>query len=375
MGDISNIEIGWRSALMLAVCSPLLMAALMLAFRRVERAANLWLAFFLLIAVIAQIPQIIGFSGFYTVWPGLTFAPFNVELYAGPLLYLHADRLMRGGKLEWRKLLLIPGLLQTAYYLWAFLGLGDYKSKWAYSERIHTPYIEPIETLIGIGLICFAIFAILRLMRRYRQFLENTQSAARDFDPIWLRRLLIAIIAAGLVVAGLELIPTFIRPISYVDAFPAQVILTMIVAWLGFEALAKTGVDFPKLPQAPQTADGQPAPVNDRDWSAEAKALKDAVKAGGWYLEPRLSIRDLAARMGSNETYISRTLNKGLGLSFNDFVNGLRIEKAKQLIAAGEVSMLEVAYASGFNSKATFNRVFRDMLNMTPSAYKTSQNP
>lgn len=371
MGDVSNIEIGWRSVLMLAVCSPLLMAALMLAFRRIERAANLWLALFLMIAVIAQIPQIIGFSGFYTVWPGLTFAPFSVELYAGPLLYLHADRLMRGGKLGWRKFLLVPGLLQTAYYLWAFLGLGDYKAKWAYDEKIHVPYIEPIETIIGVGLFIFAGFAILKLMRRYRQFLDNTQSIARDFDPIWLRRLVIAIIAAGCVGIGLELIPTFIRPVSYIGAFPAQVVLTMIVAWLGFEALARTGVDFPKMPDAIIEAD--PAQVNNRDWAEEGAALKKAVKAGGWYLEPRLSIRDLAARMGSNETYISRSLNQGLGQSFNDFVNGLRVEKAKQLIASGDISMLETAYASGFNSKATFNRVFRETLKMTPSAYKASQ--
>ncbi len=63
MGDLSNINIGWRSALMFAVCLPMIVVAVMLATRRVERAANIFLAGFLLIAVIAQVPQILGFAG------------------------------------------------------------------------------------------------------------------------------------------------------------------------------------------------------------------------------------------------------------------------------------------------------------------------
>lgn len=116
MGDLSNLDIGWRSALMFAVCLPMLVIAAMLATRRAERAANIFLAGFLLVAVVAQIPQIIGFPGFYQVWPGPTFAPFNVELYAGPLVYLHADRLMQGGPLGWRKWTKIPSSCGTGIY-------------------------------------------------------------------------------------------------------------------------------------------------------------------------------------------------------------------------------------------------------------------
>ena len=73
MGDASNIDIGWRSAAMLAVCMPLLMAALLLLTRRVEQQANFWLALLLIAGIIAQVPQIIGFANAYDVWPGLTF--------------------------------------------------------------------------------------------------------------------------------------------------------------------------------------------------------------------------------------------------------------------------------------------------------------
>lgn len=376
MGDFSNIDIGWRSALMFAVCLPMIVVAAMLATRRVERAANSFLAGFLLIAAIAQIPQILGFAGFYQVWPGLTFAPFNVELYAGPLLYLHADRLMKDRPLGWRKWLLLPGCVQTTYYTWAFLSLGDYKAKWAYDEAVHTPFIKPVETVIGVALMVFAVVAIFRMVASYRRFLNNTQSAARDFDPSWLSRLMVVIALAAIVFSLLLFIPLLIQPISYVDAFPAEVVMTCLLAWLGFEALVRTSMPFPKMCSGePEALVNMKSETTGRDWLSEGQAVRSAVLAGGWYLEPRLSIRDLAQRMASNETYISRALNQGLGLSFNAFVNGLRVEYAQTLLRDGGRSVVDIALASGFNSKATFNRVFRDIAGQTPSQHRTSQNP
>jgi len=202
---------------MLAVCMPLLMAALLLLTRQIERRANFWLALLLLAGLIAQVPQIIGFANAYDVWPGLTFAPFNVELYIGPLIYLHAYRLMEDRPLGWRKWLIVPGLLQTAYYVWAFTMLGDYKAKWAYTRAAHSPYIQPVETLLGIAFIVIAILAAFRLMRR-------------------------------LIFAGLEIVPFFIEDVSYIAEFPAQLLLTAITAWFGFEAVARTNKEFPKMP-------------------------------------------------------------------------------------------------------------------------------
>ena len=374
MGDPANIDIGWRSALMLAVCMPLLMAALLLLTRKIERRANFWLALLLLAALVAQVPQIIGFANAYTVWPGLTFAPFDVELYIGPLIYLHAYRLMQAGPLVWRKWIIVPGVMQTTYYVWAFTMLGDYKSKWVYTGAVHDRYIAPIETVLGVAFIVIAIIAVFRLMLRYNHFLTTTQSAAIEFRPDWLRYLLVAIIGAGIVFAGLEITPFFVKDISYVAEFPAQIVMTTIVAWAGFEAIARTNTDFPKMPASGDINEAIEQSSETKDWAQEGEFLKARIIGGKWYLEPRLSIADLARRMGSNETYISRALNQGLDQSFNAFINALRVDEAKKFIAGDKLNMLEIAHESGFNSKATFNRVFRDIAGMTPSTFKKSQN-
>lgn len=138
--------------MMTMVCLPILISATLLFCKRVEQSPSRYLALFFFLAVVAVIPQIIGFAGFYQVWPGLTFFPFAIDLWLGPLFYLHAYRLIKGHGPKWQKLLLLPGVAQTTYYTWAFLFLGDYKQKWAFNDSFHEPYIVPVESLLAAGL-------------------------------------------------------------------------------------------------------------------------------------------------------------------------------------------------------------------------------
>ena len=373
MGDTANLVMNWRSVMMGMVCIPIIICALVLFLKTVEKPASRYLAAFLLVAVLSMGPQIIGYAGFYDVWPGLTyFPPFYLEAWLGPLLYLHADRLMRGGQYGWRKLLFIPGIIQIAYYSWAFFGLGDYQAKWAYNKAVHAPFVVPVESLFEISFIILGFIAIWRLKKRYNNFLQDTSSAAMDYDPIWLRHMVIAVGLAGGIYAVLEVINA-INPISYNAAFPFQVLIMTILAWLALDAAWRLSKPFPKLRSSSgeETITGS----ESKDWPNEAKTLKSKIVEEKWYLESRLSIREVASRLGTNETYVSRSLNRGLGLSFNNLINQFRIEHAKILINQSNASVLSIALDSGFNSKATFNRVFRDITNMTPTQYKKSQIP
>jgi len=85
--------------MIMMVCIPIIICAFLLLFKRQETSASRSLATFLFLCVFALCPQTIGFSGFYEVWPELTFFPFSVELWLGPLFYLHAFLLIKGGSL------------------------------------------------------------------------------------------------------------------------------------------------------------------------------------------------------------------------------------------------------------------------------------
>jgi AraC-like DNA-binding protein len=88
------------------------------------------------------------------------------------------------------------------------------------------------------------------------------------------------------------------------------------------------------------------------------------------FLDPNLSLPALAKELNVQPAHLSRIINERLGRKFFEFVNHYRVEAARQRLAhphAAREKLISVALESGFNSLATFNRVFKDLTGRTPS--------
>ena len=84
--------------------------------------------------------------------------------------------------------------------------------------------------------------------------------------------------------------------------------------------------------------------------------------AGGIALDSSLSVYDLATQLDMRARDLSLLINHTLNQHFFDFVNHYRIQKAMELLGDpenGQVTVLEVLYEVGFNSKSSFNTVFK----------------
>ncbi|HJU99258.1 MAG TPA: AraC family transcriptional regulator, partial [Burkholderiaceae bacterium] len=91
------------------------------------------------------------------------------------------------------------------------------------------------------------------------------------------------------------------------------------------------------------------------------------------YLESDLRLNELAERIGTTPQLLSQYLNHMLGLSFFDYVNGLRIAEVQDMMrdpAGAGRTLLELAHAAGFNSKSTFNTAFKNVSGMAPSQWR-----
>ena len=82
------------------------------------------------------------------------------------------------------------------------------------------------------------------------------------------------------------------------------------------------------------------------------------------YLEPELTLSELAKQLNISTSKLSQTINNGLGKNFNDFINEYRVEAVKKMMLdekKSNFSLLGIAQECGFNSKATFNRTFKKL--------------
>ncbi|MDZ7880593.1 MAG: helix-turn-helix domain-containing protein [Saprospiraceae bacterium] len=105
------------------------------------------------------------------------------------------------------------------------------------------------------------------------------------------------------------------------------------------------------------------------EWTVKLLHLFDIQKP---YLNPELTLSDLATTMRTNSSILSQVINKGCGKNFNDFVNEYRVEAFKEKIKSADyqhLTLLAIAFDCGFNSKATFNRAFKKITGQNPSKF------
>lgn len=104
--------------------------------------------------------------------------------------------------------------------------------------------------------------------------------------------------------------------------------------------------------------------------------LNEYIDAEEPYLNPSITLRLLAQHVDIHPNHLSWVLNQCIGQNFNEFINHLRIEHFKKIAvdpSNAHISLLGLAYESGFNSKTVFNTHFKKVVGMTPSHFLKSQ--
>ncbi len=105
--------------------------------------------------------------------------------------------------------------------------------------------------------------------------------------------------------------------------------------------------------------------------------LLEKLEKENFFLQKDLSLRKAAKQLGTNEKYLSNTINKIYNQSFSNFINSYRVEYAKKILLDKNYcnyTIESIGNISGFNSKTNFNSTFKNRVGMTPSEYKQKKN-
>jgi AraC-like DNA-binding protein len=347
---------GW-SALLLVPATQALVIAAALVVRAPRSLANHTLAALLVVLAGLLTPYVIGYAGFYDVWPWLTYAPFAVPLAVGPLVYAHLAALVDAKGLAWWHWI-APA---CQFGKQALLFLLPLETRYAFNGAIDRPWLIPAEQLALALLLILYIHLGLKLTDRYRRWIVPRRV---NISPIVRLRLpMVLAVLFLLLSAGFDLFDRFVRPLDYFDEFPAYVALALLTAWISVEGWRQADQPFPR--QGIGTT---------HDWATLGANWMAELRASEWWRDPDLNADLLARRLGTNSNHLSRACNEGLGQSLPDMLGQIRSEAVAQAIANGDArDLLAIALDCGFGSKASFNRIFRAAMGSTPSAWRAAR--
>jgi len=110
-------------------------------------------------------------------------------------------------------------------------------------------------------------------------------------------------------------------------------------------------------------------PLTDSDQQADDITVRILEYCSEHFTED-VTLNRIAESLYVSTSYVSKIFTHKLKYNFRDYLNALRIDKAKSLLEQTELKIADVMYECGFNNQSSFNRVFRSFCGLSPREYK-----
>ncbi|WNO08844.1 AraC family transcriptional regulator [Teredinibacter sp. KSP-S5-2] len=222
---------------------------------------------------------------------------------------------------------------------------------------------DNVGAYVGLG---YAIFNFLYL-RRYRKRMKSQLSDVDRINIRWLYGMTVYQLVMWLgVLAIVSFMFIFSPPWNWFLPTLSYIPATIWIFLLAYLGLAQPKVFVVHEVEINHT---QPAEHHDVDERLKLRLLS-VMDEKQLYLDGNLTLSDLAQQLGSSAHEVSHVINQAFDKNFCDFINGYRVKEAEQRLRRSSDKIISIAYDSGFNSKSSFNHVFKQMTQHTPSEYR-----
>lgn len=156
---------------------------------------------------------------------------------------------------------------------------------------------------------------------------------------------------------------------GYYKYYPLWIGISTLLYWIGYVSMIEKHL-FNERKEIRQKKEKL---FNNKNLSYTYSKIDALIINKKLYLKPTLSLKDLAAKLNISEGYISQLINSNSSLNFNDYINSLRVNDAKEMLVDNEYinyTILAIGLESGFNSKSSFYTAFKKFTGKTPVDYK-----
>lgn len=367
----------------ISVFVSLLMAFFLLTVKTENKLANRLFAWFFIISAI-------DLSGFFVTdyiqdYLDLMIFRWTICLLAMPLFYLYVLSVCYSDfRLKWKHLVhLLPILLVNLVFIPRLYLASNADMKLLSGDLEHMPEIYLIQILIEFQYVFYIVSAFL-ILKKYREiYLENYTNPSTLTYKYLFQMTTVFLIAHGLVaLKNLLRYSDYRQMFLWLNVVVGSVAL-FITCWLVMKALnhpelfrginSKLQLTKDILPEVEEKTASKN--VQDDAISSQISILKQYMAQKEPFLDPSLTIQELANQIDIPVRDLSVLINHHMDQHFFDFVNEYRIQKAMGILkdqSRSQLTVLEILYEVGFNSKSSFNTSFKKHTNLTPTAYRNT---
>ena len=325
-----------------------------------NKAANKILGVFFLLWAVDFFEGTLLLRGFYLENPHLALWTESFLFLYGPFIYFYTLYSIDDRRKFKGKYLLHFGFFALGFII--FLKIYHLQPV-GFKLKILTDisaFNQPIESFIGIAIIYAHFFLYLFLSsKKLKTATQNFENHYSYRVLRWLKKLLLAITMI-LILSIASSILQFLGAKIYFNASLILILLLMgvLVGRLIFKTLEQKSPMLPVLTEKKYAGSdlkgGEAAQIESE--------INRVLKKEEFYLDPELSLEQLSEKVGIPKRKVSQVINERMGKSFFDLINTHRIERAKRIFKENKdskLTVLEVLYEVGFNSKSSFNTQFK----------------
>ncbi|WP_310556815.1 helix-turn-helix transcriptional regulator [Flavobacterium sp.] len=398
-----HFDFGFYSSLLLITFSQGIIYSLLLFKKAIQtqNKSNYWLSLFVFLCSLYIAPWMLGFAGWYDNQPYRDFmfyVPFQHLFFIGPVIFFYTQSLLNPAFKFHRKQFfhLLPGVMYLVYnliiYVYDKIILKDY---YFYQNGIDKDFDQWYQITGQASMVVYFILTI-RYYNLYRRLIVQLASNADAMLFKWIKNYLIAFLIMILLPYFFEIFNYFFpNPNEYKEGWWFYLFFSLVLYYIavtGYSNSVHTKIGFEM-----SVFDKKPILLlseNTKDLNIENNTIdieyetfiesisdeviqwkikiEDLIQQDKLYQNPELSLTEVSKKLQTNTSVISKAINQGFQMNFNDFINNYRIEAVKVMFQNGEhkkSTLLGIAYDCGFNSKATFNRAFKKNTNYSPKEY------
>lgn len=362
----------WTIIFLIAALHGFVLAVLFYRKKEGNRTSNILLSILLALFSLTLVDYVAYWTGYQMVYPHLIRMSNSFTFLFGPVLYLYVISILKPEQLSKKKQLIhfIPflGLLivdSPFYILSAETKIQLIEAARASGEVSSRAMI--IASLKILHLSCYSI--LILMMVKYEGFRERIKAQEiTKYSKQWLTIISYCFIGFTLSYTSYYvLINTIDFKIEY--DYMISFAMTGFIFTVGY-----LGYINPDL-----IADQEVKPKYDNSNLTDEEAeeylqkLLQVMESHKLYKDGDIRLNDLAERLDIASHHLSQVINDKLGQNFFEFINSYRVREARDLLkdpGNRNLTILHVAFESGFNNKTSFNRAFKEKIGTTPSKFR-----